>query len=1259
MALAQEREGRSASPPDGAAPPARIVSEAGSILGSRWLRNSIIIGLVLASFVSALAIAYELAVARVPRHRAALESLVRAQTGLDIRFNELSLRWGWYGPEAVFRRVELGEPGRSNVLLRAPQLVVAINAWQTVRAGRLVSGRITLIAPDIDLERLTRAPPSESGSSAAPSGRAEARSRQAEVLDRWKGGVIDLQGGTLRLPDPEGSPGALTLQIRRAALRRSGNEWSGHALVFLPERLGRTARVVMQLTGDIHSPSSMSGKFRFEGRRLAFSSWRGMLGDLPRIADNLPEAGTGDFTVDLTLDEGRVEKADGDLRAVDLVVGSPSWLVQQPRGSLKLDYLTGNWRFLRRGSTSQFQVEQLVLSREQKSPLPRFTVESSAGHLHGTLQTAPLSSVAVIARWLAPQLAIGSVALEGTVEDIDVDWNPARPEGFRLAASAKVEEASANSVVHGFTLRRLPVLIHATEERLALEVDAPGAWLRFASDPEQPLESLKLASRVSISRSGEGWRMEIPQLSFEDDTIAGEITGTISAAGLAGAEQEAPALFDLRGSIAHADIAKVQTWFADAVTKVLGPNGMRIGAGRIENGTFEVRGTEESLFGANFAGVTSRRSGSGASRAPNRLSGGFTLRDVRLPPDDAWPELEAPSAKLEWSGPRVRATVDEASAGGLQMESIVAEWDVSGRRASHVSGRAHGPIEQALAWVRDNPEVREYVPHLQDIVARGEAVYDFDVTTPASTANERQRPRARISASLEGVQFTLAPELPPIESMRGVIAYEGGRFQRSTVTGTWLGGPLTLRLAQRRDRNSLAVQAQGFVDAEKLVALSEVRALADVRGSTSWTGEFTYTPPTDNEPARWQGRVDSNLVGVSSELPAPLAKTSAASLPLHVEIAGVGDGSELRGTLADRLGAALALRVVDREDWVIERGAIRFGAGSVTLPTEDVVQVRGRVRRLEAPTSMLAWQELRKGSLSSQPDIDISADELVFGERTYENARVQSTAVAGRTGDAIRIEAPSLGVLTATLFPDARELVLAGLRLNKDSLSGSGNVRCAADLATCHGEFELESTDVAATLADFGFRPDLSAQKGTLSGEVSWRPLHEGPWLEEASGTLSMRFEDGVTRDLGTTTAQSFPLLTVPALLGGISRHPSAASGAAAESSAPGELRFTRLDGHFQLRGGQAITSDLHFDGEAEILVRGRVGLLTRDYDHEAWVLRGEDRIPQSMRRLASTPRIAAAWLTLRELMGGEPASQSRIVLRMRGSWNEPVVSVE
>src|ERR1700722_19840457 len=130
--------------------PPRAVSQAPTWQG---LRVAALVTAGALVFFGVVLLSYELAVARVPQHRAALERLVRAQTGLDIRFDELGLRWGWYGPEAVFRRVELGELQRSTVLLRAPELVVGFDVWQTLRSGQLEASRITLVAADIDLSR--------------------------------------------------------------------------------------------------------------------------------------------------------------------------------------------------------------------------------------------------------------------------------------------------------------------------------------------------------------------------------------------------------------------------------------------------------------------------------------------------------------------------------------------------------------------------------------------------------------------------------------------------------------------------------------------------------------------------------------------------------------------------------------------------------------------------------------------------------------------------------------------------------------------------------------------------------------------------------------------------------------------------------------------------------------------------------------------------------------------------------------------------
>src|SRR6202521_6322592 len=201
--------------------------------GLRWaawvLGGATILGAVLL-------IACELAAARVPQHRAALEDLIRQQTGLNVSFSELSVRWGWYGPEVVFHSVVLGEPAGRGALLRAPQLIVGLDAWRMVRSGQLQAGRITLVNPDIDLG----AGVSLAGAPATGAGREPRLAAGGRWWSGGRGGRIDIQGGTLRWP-LTGAPLPLTLSVRHAQLRRLASAWSADALVLLPASLGASA----------------------------------------------------------------------------------------------------------------------------------------------------------------------------------------------------------------------------------------------------------------------------------------------------------------------------------------------------------------------------------------------------------------------------------------------------------------------------------------------------------------------------------------------------------------------------------------------------------------------------------------------------------------------------------------------------------------------------------------------------------------------------------------------------------------------------------------------------------------------------------------------------------------------------------------------------------------------------------------------------------------------------------------------------------
>jgi uncharacterized protein YhdP len=247
--------------------------------------------------------------------------------------------------------------------------------------------------------------------------------------------------------------------------------------------------------------------------------------------------------------------------------------------------------------------------------------------------------------------------------------------------------------------------------------------------------------------------------------------------------------------------------------------------------------------------------------------------------------------------------------------------------------------------------------------------------------------------------------------------------------------------------------------------------------------------------------------------------------------------------------------------------------------------------------------------------------------------------------DELQWQGRVLGGFSGTLFVRGQSIESNDLALSGAASQTHASARCLQ--SGCNLDFSLESGEAAAALTAFGFAPDVTASEAHLSGELRWSPAAREP-LATLSGSLHMHLEDGIVSS-AAEAGMPFALLSVPALLAGMSP--------AAAQDGPAALRFARLSADYELRDGQAVTPALHFDGDAEILVRGRVGLRSGDYDEQAWILRGEERLPAAMRRLGATPRVAALWLSLRDLFGSEGADRARTTLHLWGPWSNPIVT--
>jgi uncharacterized protein YhdP len=1210
--------------------------------------------------------------ARVPQHRAALEDLIRHETGLELTFSELTVRWGWYGPEAVFHHVTLAETG-APTLLRASELVVSLDLWRSARSGHPEAGRIRLIAPDIQLPAGgARTPPATAAGATAAPLRAGPGLR---LLARWRGGRIDVEGGTLRWTLP-GNPHPLTFNIGHADLRRLGREWSGDARLLLPDSLGASAHVALRAQGDFAVAGDLQGTLTLEGERLSFAGWRG-LGLYPDIERGLPEAGTGNVSAVLALAAGTVTDVHGDVHAQSL-----EWpALAEGEQTLKLARLRGAWTLARTSGEWRFSAPALDLGAAVPASAT-LSLDEAGDATRGTLRRMPLALLAGFAHWYAPQLPLADVALAGEVREFNFDWSGARPAGSRLKTSAQLADVRLGAPAHEAELSGLSVQLMGEDARVTLDLQGHAARLVLAREQEPfTLTGLELAARVLVAADDGGYRVTSDDVQIRRGDTRLAVSGAFGASA-PGAAPQIDAHLGLRG----ADVTLLDSLLGPDGRLALGASATRLTAGRLASADFELHGAPQLLLHGR------------PSEA--QLRGTLELRDATLAASDSFPEVQNLSARVDWRGARLHAQIASAASTGFQLQGASADWDAHGEHPVHLQGRLSGRAEEALDWLRAHPQLTEYAPGVADVDLRGDTLLDVDALVPPAQQQNAQ-PQVRVTAVLEGVQLVALAGLPPIEALRGTLALANGRLQHSLLSGRWLGGPVAIGVGERRehDERALAISARGLLDVRQaLLAAGRNPEETPLAGSAEWSALVSLLPRTGTAPLRWRVRADTNLVGVASRLPEPLAKAANAPLPLHVELSGEGDAGELHASLAERLQAIGALtRTADA--WRIERGAVRLAGAAPSLPENAVLTLEGRVGRLDLPAYLTLWREASRDATLPALEGRISASELVLNGRSYPEVTLEahssaqgaelvlasSALTAGfrwptRADDAgaasahlprldgehladlteaVRFAAPlgsplelqvdelrwqdrPLGRLSAVLSWQGTRLNATEVRLEGGNEELRGALDCQRDL--CRAHFALDSRDAARTLALYGVRAELDAPRAQLSGDLEWSP--QAP-LASLGGSLHMQLEEGSTRLAAAQgSAPPLALLIVPALL----------QAAQLREERPEELHFTRLAADFDVRDGNAATQNLHFDGDAEILVRGHVGLAAGDYDVQAFVLHGGERLPSALRRLNPTPKMAALWLSLREWLSGAGGERPTAALRLRGTWDDPIV---
>jgi uncharacterized protein (TIGR02099 family) len=258
------------------------------------------------------------------------------------------------------------------------------------------------------------------------------------------------------------------------------------------------------------------------------------------------------------------------------------------------------------------------------------------------------------------------------------------------------------------------------------------------------------------------------------------------------------------------------------------------------------------------------------------------------------------------------------------------------------------PLSEGLGFLKTSPLGPMTGHFLDQASGSGNADFRFRLTVPLTGSIH---PQVQGSVTLAGNDVFLTPDIPRMTRTRAVVGFSESGF---TITGGQvraLGGEARVEGGMYFAASVASAAPKGVPTVLRISGTATAEGLRQAR-ELGWaarigqyaTGATTYSAQVGLRLGIPEILVQSSLVGVGLNLPAPLAKAAEPPLPLKLEIRaipGMGGGVlEQVQVDVDRIATVTYVRDTAPAVPTVVRGAIGLGLGvdeSAPLPAQGVV----------------------------------------------------------------------------------------------------------------------------------------------------------------------------------------------------------------------------------------------------------------------------------------------------------------------------------
>lgn len=1153
---------------------------------------------------------------------AALERVI----GLPVSISALRAEWDGLRPRLVVSGLRIYDrEGREALALPSVEPIVS---WATIPALQLRLHSLIIDGPRLVVRRdaqgaLHVAGLGVEGQTAEAQDSGAGAGMAAWILAQRE---IEIRNAEIEWRDELRAAPPLVLRNLQFRLRNRGDLHQVGLSAQPPRRLGAALelRAAVRMA-EVANPATWTGRAYAEFGYTDLAAWKPWLDYPVDVA-----SGEGALRVWASFGEGRVLDAKADL-ALGNVVGRlgrdlPVLAITSVRGRVE-------GRQIARGY--EFGVRRLALVPAQGEPLQgtsfsaSWEVADGAEPARGALRAEliELGPLARLAEYLPfprdLRVLLAELSPRGRLRDVDFRWSGELPAEIRFQAQARFEglTMSAWRAVPG--VANLSGRLQASETRGSVQLAAreaeldmprvfPVSRMRFAAlDGEVGWERHD-ATRFSVRLAG---------LAYSNDDVAGTASGLYTYGG------DGPGVIDLTARLTRASGRNLHRYLP--LASIMGDKTRNwlveaIRAGESNDARLRLRGDLR-----DFPFVDPQR---GEFRIAAQV------RDAVLAFAEGWPAIEDIDGELLFERDRMEISGRRGRTLGATVSNVrVAIPHLGAADARlNIQGNAQAPTAQFLEYVRRSP-LRAYIGEFADDAgAKGDGRLNLRLAIPLAKPEAVQ---VQGDYRFAGNTLVLDPALPPVERAAGTLSFTENSLQVRDVSGRFLGGPLAVSGGSARG-GELTLLARGSFTVAALEPLLGAPWGGVLKGSAPYTATFISR---GKRPLRVV--IESTLAGVASELPPPLDKPAAASLPLRVSLVTAQGTERVFVTLGRVLRAELQRSA---DDGRLERAAIAFNppqGGRLRMPEErGAVLAYGKLEAMDLDRWMkLAGGGDGEGSMKLATDLAIGRLDA-FGRR-LEAITVKATADAGgwsaalesrnilgnvsyRSAEGGKIVArmsrfvdppasptagperdlsdlPALdlvadsfnfggkefGSMQVVAHHEGRDWVLERLAMrNLDgSLIGTGRWRVGEGASTSL-VVDVDASDVGRLLERFGYAGMVRG--GSAQGQMSVRWNGDPAPVDYASlnGSLALHAKDGQFLEIDPGIGKLLALLSLQML-------PQRITLDFSDVFSKG-FKWNRIDATAQIANGVIETKDFRMQGSAaDVAMTGKADLARETQD--------------------------------------------------------------